>query len=89
MFKIIKNRRFWIYTSFLYFIALFLLVIVKIYSPTGSLHFTRELILENRAKGYWNLNLVPFKSIKSYFEFHILRDRNSIIYGNNTFGSED
>ncbi|SET30958.1 hypothetical protein SAMN04487772_11444 [[Clostridium] polysaccharolyticum] len=52
MFKIIKNRRFWIYTSFLYFIALFLLVIVKIYSPTGSLHFTRELILENRAKGY-------------------------------------
>ena len=32
-------------------------------------HFTKELILENREKGYWNLNLVPFKSIKSYFDF--------------------
>lgn len=69
MAKILKNRKLWIVISFLYVISLFLFVVVKVYSPMGSLHFTKELILENREKGYWNLNLVPFKSIKSYFDF--------------------
>lgn len=69
MLKILRNRKFWIGVSILYVIALFLFVIVKIFSPMGSLHFTKELILENREKGYWNLNVVPFNSIKSYFDF--------------------
>lgn len=68
MLKLLKNRKLWIVISVLYIIALFLFVIVKIYSPMGSMYFTRELIIENREKGYWNMNLVPFETIKSYFD---------------------
>ena len=68
MLKLLKNRKLWIVISVLYTIALFLFVVVKIYSPMGSLYFTRELIMENREKGYWNMNLVPFETIKSYFD---------------------
>lgn len=67
MLKLLENRKLWMIISVLYIIVLFLFVVVKIYSPTGSLLFTRELIMENREKGYWNINLVPFETIKSYF----------------------
>lgn len=43
MLKLLENRKLWAIISVLYIIVLFLFVVVRIYSPMGSLHFTREL----------------------------------------------
>ena len=37
-------------------------------NKTDKIITNQNIIMENREKGYWNINLVPFETIKSYFD---------------------
>lgn len=41
-------------------------VILKLYLPKENVIIAHDLILRNRAAGYYNINLTPFKSIRAY-----------------------
>jgi len=64
------HKLLWKCIFILYMIFLFLFVILKLYIPNGNIMFTRNLILQNRLEGIWNMNLIPFRSIHSYFNFN-------------------
>lgn len=49
----------------IYILFLLFFVVLKLNSPI--IWSTREHIIENRLLGYWNFNLIPFKTIKNMF----------------------
>ncbi|WP_455717021.1 hypothetical protein, partial [Anaerosporobacter sp.] len=48
-----------------YIVILTYFVILKLYLPKEVLISARELILKNRSAGYYNVNIIPFKTIRS------------------------
>lgn len=62
----ICNKKICKLVLFVYIGLLSYFVIFKLYLPKENVIFARELILRNRAAGYYNANLIPFKSIRAY-----------------------
>lgn len=61
---IMKNKKLWKIIAVTY--SLFLLCFVILKLQNGFL--AREHILHDRSAGYWNINLIPFQSIKEMIE---------------------
>ncbi len=53
---------------YMYISALFVLVIVKYKGSFNQLENTRNLILWNREQGFWNYNIIPFRTISTYLD---------------------
>lgn len=64
-----------IFVFICYVIALFLFVVMKI--NYEALTITRKCIKMNRASGFWNINLIPFKTLRGY-----LSPNNSLGFDN-------
>lgn len=68
-----------IFVFICYVVALFLFVVMKI--NYEAITITRECIKMNRASGFWNINLIPFKTLRGY------RNPDSSLGFDNFFGN--
>lgn len=68
-----------IFVFICYVVVLFLFVVMKV--NYEALAITRECIKMNRASGFWNINLIPFKTLRGYL------DSNNSLDFDNFFGN--
>lgn len=63
-----KNKKikiFFIVVFVCYIVVLFMFVVLKV--NYEALCITKECIKMNRRSGFWNYNMIPFKTLKTYF----------------------
>lgn len=59
-------------TLLIYIFLLFIFVVIKLYRGLGFIINDQNHIIQDRLEGYWNINLVPFKTIKNSNLINIL-----------------
>ena len=58
-----QDKRIWKILFWLYIVVLFVVVIIKFRGSFDELINKVIFVQENRAMGFWNVNLIPFRSI--------------------------
>ena len=69
--KLLDNKKICKAILTVYIFILIYFVIFKLYMPFEYIMFSRQNVLANRAQGYYNINLIPFHSILSYFDLSV------------------
>jgi len=62
---ILSNRKLWAFLFYIYIILVTAFVVIKVYS-LRDMFSTIQIISMNRESGYWNINLVPFRTLNRY-----------------------
>lgn len=79
IFKSNKNNKIFICLFILYIVLIFLFVVIKIEYPSDI-----DFIKESRENGFWNINIVPFRSIRNDITDYSVENIYEIVHHNLT-----